>query len=790
MSVVWMTTGASTPDGATFATKVNGGGPVRVAVSDNSLMSSPVFTASQAVNAQGVAKVSITGLQPYTRYFWQVEDNAVIDTARTGQLITAPIAGTAASFRVGCSGDAGLSPSFPGIGATLDATGQRVSNHPVFDTCRTAGIADPWLGFIHMGDIHYYDLGDAFPGTVANYRTAYDDVFIQPLQLNLYSSMPFITAWDDHDYGPNNSDGTLATKANALTAYGEVIPHYPLVGVDGIYHSWQWGRVLFVLSDVRYNRSPNSDPDGPAKTMLGATQKVWMDSLLGSSNAKLLVWVNPQQWLGTATDSWASFQTEQAELVTMFANTGWAGRMCILSADYHGVAIDSGANSPGSIPVLQAAALDATPGAGSGGTYDGGVFSGRNQYGTLEVVDLGYALNVTLTGWRGTEVLTSYSFVVEGDPLPPVATGALLRTLQGSHRATFDVRLLTTYQTGPDPAGETLEISGGDVEMDGTAEVRANANILLPGENRWPRTLANDFAPYGNELFIRRGVDLGSEVLWVPLGYYRIEATEQADAPKGLIQLTCYDRMKGIRDARLIEPRTYRPDTLVSTVFEDLVGEVYPEAVIVFDDTSGLETLGREVLVEENRYEALLDLATGLGKILFWDDIGALRIDTAPTTQAIAWYVHAGFKGTQLNISRQITREGVYNAVVAMGEGSDDMPSVRAVAVDTNPNSPTFYGGRFGKVPRFYSSPFLTTQAQADAAAVELLQRSTGLPYSVDFEAVVNPALRPYDPVQVRYRDGTFEVHVMERLNIPLDESTPMRGFTRQQTLTIVGLLP
>jgi hypothetical protein len=42
----------------------------------------------------------------------------------------------------------------------------------------------------------------------------------------------------------------------------------------------------------------------------------------------------------------------------------------------------------------------------------------------------------------------------------------------------------------------------------------------------------------------------------------------------------------------------------------------------------------------------------------------------------------------------------------------------------------------------------------------------------------------------VRYSDGTFEVHVMDRLTIPLNESDAMDGYTREQTRVIAGVLP
>src|SRR5690554_7219814 len=190
---------------------------------------------------------------------------------------------------------------------------------------------------------------------------------------------------------------------------------------------------------------------------------------------------------------------------------------------------------------------------------------------------------------------------------------------------------------------------------------------------------------------------------------------------------------------------------------------------------------------------------------MYWDGEGYLRFEDPPEEDVPVWEVKAGRGGVLVQASRRLTREGVYNAVVAEGEGVDDAAPVRAVAIDTGPNSPTRFGGRFGKVPRFYKSPLLTTPAQAQSAARAILRRSLGAPYSVDFQAMVNPTLRPFDPIRVTHRDGNREIHVivtlsstwisrvthrdgnreihvLERVTIPLVPGRPMTGSTRQKT--------
>jgi len=90
-------------------------------------------------------------------------------------------------------------------------------------------------------------------------------------------------------------------------------------------------------------------------------------------------------------------------------------------------------------------------------------------------------------------------------------------------------------------------------------------------------------------------------------------------------------------------------------------------------------------------------------------------------------------------------------------------------------------------VPTFYSSPFITTKAQAFAAASSLLTRSLGAPYVVEFGSVPNPALEVLDPIRVIYPDkarskgDSTELHIIERLTVPLSAEQTQTGTTREQ---------
>ncbi len=404
------------------------GAVARLGVSTRADLTDPVWSEAAAADEHGLVALAAAGLATGKRHFWFLEVDGQPDTTTTGTATTHPARGEPASFTVAAASCAGLDPDIPGVGDVLAR--ERLSNHPVFDAIAET---DP-LMFLHIGDIHYYDIGSRGHGIPtwdeATYLRGYDDVLAQPRQHRLYRTVPTVLAWDDHCYGANNSDASAPGRAGAIAAYRRRVPSYRLSDPEGIWQTWQIGRVAFVALDVRSFRSANTDPDGPGKTMLGQAQKAWLRAVLSNSTALGLVLISPSMWHHpNGTDTWAKFRIEQAELVDVFESTGWASRMVIVSGDTHSAGISTGAGSPGGIPVLQAAPLDSTPGPEQP-QLDAGSWPGRGQYGLISVTDTGGdSLTIRLAARRGHQQLGAHTVTITtagpgpgpGPVLPPPA---------------------------------------------------------------------------------------------------------------------------------------------------------------------------------------------------------------------------------------------------------------------------------------------------------------------------------------------------------------------------------
>ena len=366
-------------------------------------------------------------------------------------------------------------------------------------------------------------------------------------------------------------------------------------------------------------------------------------------------------------------------------------------------------------------------------------------------------------------------------------SAAFLSAVTGSHTMAVRARVVAPGQSGTDPDGTLIPALDGDVQLDAGADIRSTLELVTAGAGMWPRRATDLLAPYGNELFIERGVQLGGGTTeWCSLGYFRINTPEQARIPDGPIRIQGTDRMAGIIDARLTEPRQFDSADTLGNIVDTLVGEVYPGATIDWDDATDTEQLGRSLICDEDRHAFLNDLIVSRGKTWYWDYRGHLLIKDPPDPGTPVLTVSHGAGGVLVEMSRQLTREGVYNGVVAYGEAADTQAPVRAVVVDLAASSPTRWGGPFGQVPRFYSSPFIVSADQAASAAAAILRQQLGLPYNVDFGMIVNPALEPHDPIKIRFPGG-FDLHVLQRLTIPLTATAAQTATTREKTIVLIG---
>lgn len=355
-----------------------------------------ILAPSRRYEKRTVVAFALTGLAPNQEYFAGFRADG----------------GTRVRFRTFGDGPFSFTAAFASCaGGTRVVPMSHISNSRVFDAVAEL---DPHV-FIHMGDLHYYNLiGAARPvePLMARFRRSLDRVLSQEHQALLYRRTPIVYMWDDHDYGRDESDGDSPTRDAARAYYATDIPHYPLPlgpNADGpIAQVFDIGRVRFLVTDVRSERKPAD------KTMLGMRQFQWLFEELGRAAAErtpLVVWVNPVPWITVDGDSqgWGMYAAERKAIGDRITQLGLGSRLVMLSGDAHMLAFDDGRNNAnGGFVVAHAAPLDRFL-RHKGGPYSNEPPRQRNgQFATLQVEDTGTTLTATLQGYRhddGTPVL-------------------------------------------------------------------------------------------------------------------------------------------------------------------------------------------------------------------------------------------------------------------------------------------------------------------------------------------------------------------------------------------------
>lgn len=186
-----------------------------------------------------------------------------------------------------------------------------------------------------LGDNFYLRDADLYSKSATFYRFSTDRATkeMQPL----LAAAHHYAIWDDHDFGPNDADGSYVGKENSLAAFKSYWgnPFYGINGKPGITTAFEYNDVDFFLLDNRYHRSANNRKTGQ-KEMLGEPQIEWLIDALKYSDAPFKLVAVGGQVLNTAAvyENYAIFPEERAFLLKRIEEEAIKG-VVFLTGDRH-----------------------------------------------------------------------------------------------------------------------------------------------------------------------------------------------------------------------------------------------------------------------------------------------------------------------------------------------------------------------------------------------------------------------------------------------------------------------
>lgn len=187
-----------------------------------------------------------------------------------------------------------------------------------------------------IGDTPYIDSTDP-----KVQESRYAEFFSRPSLAELLRTTPMYGVWDDHDFGKDNTDGSLEGREHSRAAFVKWHPRNPSFGEDGqgVYTKVRVGPVEVFLLDARWfaNTEPSfADPN--RKTLLGRRQWEWLRRELPASDAPFKLLVTGLLWADSCRpnkpDCWAQYRHERDALMRFIGERGIPGVM-VVSGDIH-----------------------------------------------------------------------------------------------------------------------------------------------------------------------------------------------------------------------------------------------------------------------------------------------------------------------------------------------------------------------------------------------------------------------------------------------------------------------
>ena len=184
-----------------------------------------------------------------------------------------------------------------------------------------------WLGDnIYLREVDW----NSHTGIYHRYTHMRSLAALQPL----LGSMHHYAIWDDHDYGPNDSDRSYWGKKITEQAFKDfwANPNYDLVDQGGITGTFTWADCQFFLLDNRYHRTKT----GHKEQILGDRQVQWLIDALRYSKAQFKFICVGGQFLSDVKrfENHANYEKEREKIIYLLDQYNIHG-VVFLTGDRH-----------------------------------------------------------------------------------------------------------------------------------------------------------------------------------------------------------------------------------------------------------------------------------------------------------------------------------------------------------------------------------------------------------------------------------------------------------------------
>ena len=301
-----------------------------------------------------------------------------------------------------------------------------------------------------------------------------------------------------------------------------------------------------------------------------------------------------------------------------------------------------------------------------------------------------------------------------------------------------------------------VPVKAGSVTWTTSQQVQGTLSLTVPrigavsqdeGARDWtPLAPDSPLAAMGQVLHVQVTVaSLVSTDRWdIPLGRFLITQWEVGATD---IRITGKSLLQHLEDDRLTSPTVpYSGGTLASELRRLVGGHM---GVIVSDALTNRPC--PSMSWGESRIDAIYEIADAWPARLREGPDGVLYVlpPVPAITERPETTLTDGDAGTVIGVTRQGSRAGIFNRIVARGQEQDDAGQPRFQAIIDQTTGPLRTSGPYGIVTKFFSSPLITSKQAALNSATTMLATSVRQKTTVPVTHTPNPTLTLDTPVEL-----------------------------------------
>ena len=351
-------------------------------------------------------------------------------------------------------------------------------------------------------------------------------------------------------------------------------------------------------------------------------------------------------------------------------------------------------------------------------------------------------------------------------------TPEFLEVIKKGHR----IETVCSY-TNPGGQAREFTIDSGSVSVDNASNSRRTAKLTVTGDSA-------DFTAMsvpGTVFRISHGLRLGNEPYLVPVFTGEMKKGSQAYGG-GTISIPLVDLSVWLVRCGFTKP--YSPAAALPRVeaIKEIVLGARPGTTIV-NTSSDTGLVGIKQVWSGTRWDAIRDLARdGRTEAFFLPD-GTFAIrDKATTLSAAVWAT----TGVLKSLERTRHSDALVNTIIVRRVHAKEQPwsqQTAAITALADPRHPNY----IGVIPKIIDAPTPRTASEAMAVAISARDTLLGVPETLSFESLSNPALEGGDVIRVNAPASglapadTFQ-HFIDGFDINL-KSGAMSATTRSQVV-------